>query len=346
MAMVRELKRIRLAAVQAAPVFLEREATVQKACRLIEEAGREGADVIVFPEGFIPGFPHWYEFYPARHPKVRELLIRLLLHSVEVPGPVVDALSQAARRAGAYVVMGINERLPHSAGTLYNAQLIFDRQGRLVGHRRKIMPTFTERLVHTGGDGRDVLVVEAEFGGLGALICGENSNPLLRYTLLAQGEVVHAASWPAFPLKIHTRNLASLDFRVRNYAFENRVFVASAAGVFTEQMADEMGLSPEQRDLIAGPGAHSLIVNPHGEVLAGPYPHGETILYADADLTEVLDGRTIHHVAGHYQRFDIFQLHLNRQPLRPLHEAGSFTGVPLGAPAPQVPGGGGAGQGA
>lgn len=225
-------------------------------------------------------------------------------------------------------MVGINEKIPNSVGTLYNAQLIFDRQGKLIGHRRKIMPTFYERLIHSSGDEPDIQVAPTDFGGLGALICGENSNPLLRYALLAQGELVHAASWPSFPLKQHKRNLGSLDFRVKNYAFEGKVFVVSAAEVFDRAMAEVMGLDDAQIEMLAGAGAYSMIVNPHGQVLAGPEPDRETILYAEAELEEIIDGRLIHHVTGHYQRFDIFQVSINRKPLIPLLELSDSASSP------------------
>ena len=142
-----------MAAVQAAPVFFNREASVDKACALIREAGQNGARVIGFPEGFIPGHPVWFHFHPFISPKSLIWGTECVENAVEIPGPATDALCAAARDADAYVVMGLCERRPHTTGTLYNTQLFIDRFGRIIGKHQKIQPTIGERLVHTGGFG-------------------------------------------------------------------------------------------------------------------------------------------------------------------------------------------------
>ena len=190
------LPTVTLAAAQAAPVFLNRERTTEKACALIREAGRQGAYVVVFPEGFIPGHPLWYHFYPATDPKSTELATRLFLNAVEIPGPTTEVLCEAAREAGVYVVMGLCERRPGTFGTLYNTQIFIGPDGRILGKHQKIMPTVGERLVHTGGYGDTLRTFPTNFGRIGGLICGESSNPLAVFALMAEYPHVIAVSWP------------------------------------------------------------------------------------------------------------------------------------------------------
>lgn len=300
------------AVVQAAPVFLDREATVAKACRFIEEAADLGAQVIVFPEGYIPAFPYWFNFYIGDHPIHMRFYKELFKNAVAVPSPATDRIGQAARQARAYVVMGINEKEANSYGTMYNTYLFFGPDGGLMGKRRKLVPTVFERLVHTGGDGSTMEVFPTVYGGLSGLICGENTNPLARFTLIAKGEVIHAAAWPAFALARQRNVVAGLDIRIRSHAYEGKIFVLSCTGVFTEDMMDAMELDEEARKLLVDDGGHSSIVNPQGQFLIGPDIHGETVLVADLDMEEVVAGRYLHDITGHYNRFDVFSLRVNR----------------------------------
>ncbi|MBI2997384.1 MAG: hypothetical protein HYY46_02830 [Deltaproteobacteria bacterium] len=174
--------KFKVAAVQAAPVFLDREKTTEKACRLIREAGKEGARVIGFPEAYIPGFPHWFDYRIARDCK--PLIMELFKNSVEIPGPVTDTLCEAAREAGATVVMGVNEREPGTLGTLFNTQLFIGPDGKILGKHRKLVPTWTERLVHAGGDASTLKIFHIDVGPVGGLICGENTNSFYRMALL------------------------------------------------------------------------------------------------------------------------------------------------------------------
>ncbi|MGE0629638.1 MAG: carbon-nitrogen hydrolase family protein [Hyphomicrobiaceae bacterium] len=304
---------VRLAAVQAAPVWLDREATVTKACRLIEEAADNGAKMIGFPEGYIPGFPDWYHWHMPRSRQSIAFSKGLFKNAVEVPGPVVDTLATAARRAGAFVVIGVNERDKGTMGTLYNSLLFFGPDGTLMGVHRKLMPTMTERLVHSTGDGSSVRTYPTPYGTLGGLICGENTNSLARFALLAQHERVHVASWPAFPGG--KRNHDAIDIRVRYHAFEGRVFIISAAGVFDDACLDAMEVSAEQRKEIACRGGHSGILGPDGNYISGPADDTEQIVYGDADLEKIVEGKLSHDLTGHYNRFDVFTLQM-RAPSR------------------------------
>ena len=314
------LPKLKGAVVQAAPVFLDREATAAKACRFIEEAADLGAQVIVFPECYIPAFPHWFSFYPAEHSLVMRFYRELFKNAVVVPSPTTDQIGQAARKARAYVVMGINEKEPNSYGTLYNTSLYFSPDGELMGKHRKLVPTIYERMVHTGGDGSTLDVFDTAYGGLSSLICGENTNPLARFTLLAKGEVIHAALWPALALTHQATVISGLDIRIKSCAYEGRIFVLSSTGVFTEEMKDAMELDEAARKQFTGDGAHSAIVNPLGQFLVGPDVHGETVLCAELDIEEVVAGRYMHDITGHYNRFDVFTLSVNRSTHHPLNE--------------------------
>lgn len=298
--------------VQAAPVFLDREATVTKACRLIEEAIDLGAQVIVFPECYIPDYPHWFSFYTPDNPIVMRLYKELFKNAMVVPSRATEQIGQAAKKARAYVVMGINEKEANSYGTLYNTCLFFGSNGELLGKHRKLVPTVYERLVHTGGDGSTLEVFDTIYGGLSGLICGENTNPLAKFALLAKGEVIHAATWPAFPLARHANVIGGIDIRVKAHAYDGQVFVLSSAGIFTEEMKDAMELNQAARKQFVSDGAHSGIVNPQGQYLVGPDVHGETVLCAELDMEDIVANKYLHDVIGHYNRFDVFRLRVNR----------------------------------
>lgn len=190
-----EYPRFRAAAVQAAPVFLDKEATIEKACRLIKEAADNGANLIVFPEAYIPTYPYWPKEIRGRSPGYRAF-VKLFKNSVEIPSRDTDILCEAARKAAAYVVMGLNERDKELKGTLYNTCLFIDKTGRIMGKHRKLMPTYGERCVWGLGDGSDLKVFDTDYGRMGGLICGEHFMTLSRFALFAKGEQIHVAQWP------------------------------------------------------------------------------------------------------------------------------------------------------
>jgi len=308
--------KVKAAAVQAAPVLLDREATAAKACRLISEAGDAGAQIIGFPESYIPAHPYWYDFYRIGDPICQRFNLELFKNAVVIPSPTTDKIGKAARQAKAYVVIGCAEKDSGSHGTLYNTQIVFGPDGRLLGKHRKLICTGGERLVHAPGDGSTLLTYETPFGGLSSLICGENINSLARTALLLDGEIVHVASWPAFATRGFEQQSHTIDVRMRYYAFEGRIFVISAAAVWTEEMKGVLELDTAARSRFFGEGGHSGILGPNGDYLAGPKDGGETIIYADLDMEDIARGRVLQDVTGHYQRFDIFSLHVNRTPQR------------------------------
>ena len=302
---------IRAAAVQAEPVVLDREATIEKACRLIQEAAGQGARLIVFPETFIPVYPDLVAWgrgladFDA--PRAKQAWARLWRNSVEIPGPAMDVLRQAASRAKAVVVMGVNERTPlnHS---LYNTVVLIGPDGEIIGKHRKLVPTNHERMVWAEGDGSTLKVFDTPAGKLGSLICWENWMPLARYALYAQGEQIHLAP------TAYDSELALVN--ARNTAAEGRVFVVSVCALLRKssypadfELKAELADAPEF--LEAG---GSAIIGPDGAVLAGPLWKEEGILYADLDLNRIVEEHQLLDVVGHYARPDVLGLRFDDSP--------------------------------
>lgn len=321
-----EPKKTRVAAIQASPVFLNLDATVQKAVALTEKAAAKGAETVVFPETWLPGYPVWASRIPAwrLHEAGRRLFARLFQNSVEVPGLATEALGRAARKAGVNLVMGVNERdAEFGRGSLYNTILYFGRDGRLLGKHRKLMPTFHERTIWAPGDASGLGPHDTSAGRLGGLICWEHWMPLSAYALAAQGEQVHAALWPS------TYGLGEVEGEMvqtasRHYAFQGRSFVVAACGWLEKgELPNDFELAKEAREwpdrlLVGG----SAIIAPDGRYLAGPSYEGEDILYADLDLGEIPRQKQSLDVAGHYARPDVFQLTVDRSRHLPLQVIG------------------------
>ena len=298
-----------VAAVQAAYVLMDREATTRKVEALIEEAAATGAELIVFPEAFVPGTPIWIDSVPIWDGD-EAWFARLVDQAVVVPGPTTDRIGAAARAAGAYVVVGIDEREPHGS-TIFNTLLYFGRDGRLLEKHRKLMPTGSERTVWGMGDGSTLNVVPTDLGRLGGLICWENYMPLARFHLYAQGVQV----WVAPTLAQGDGWIATM----RHIAREGRVWVV---GVNPCVHVDQIPADFPDRDRVwrvpdegepddeaqwVEPG-NSVICNPNGEIVAGPLRHEEGILTAEVDPSQVDSARRLFDPVGHYNRPDVFQL--------------------------------------
>ncbi len=319
--------KLKVAAIQAAPIFLNREATVEKACALIKEAGAAGASVVGFPEGFIPGHPLWYHFHPATSSHSLKLATELFKNAVEIPGPATDPLCRAAREARVHVVMGLCEKRPGTFGTLFNTQLFIDDEGRILGKHQKLVPTVGERLVHTGGYGDTLHAFQTKYGKISGLICGENSNPLAVFALIAEGTMIHVASWPS------TRNKGSsfpasdrAESAGRAVAMMSKAYVINALGALNEPMIEMLAATDEDRAFLHNPNnsGGSTIVNPLSDVIAGPLGMGEGILYADIDLENGVRAKISHDFAGHYNRADIFNVRINRTAPQ-LHQSYEIT---------------------
>ncbi|WP_370941848.1 carbon-nitrogen hydrolase family protein [Amycolatopsis sp. cg5] len=302
----------RAAAVQAAPVFLDTAATVEKACRLIETAAAKGARLIAFPEVFVSAYPYWnWTLNPVQGGPWFERLYR---SAIDVPGPEVATLCAAAREAGAHVVIGVNERDPYSAGTLYNSVLLIGADGELLGVHRKLVPTWAEKLTWGHGDGSSVRVHETSIGRLGALACGENTNPLARFALLAQGEQVHVASYIALPVAPPDYDMAdAIRLRSAAQSFEGKTFTVVACSTISEEMVELLGHDEATRKLLRREHcALSGVFGPDGRPIGEPLIDAEGIVYADLDLAKSIQAKQMHDVIGHYNRFDVFSLTLDR----------------------------------
>jgi nitrilase len=295
----------KVAAVQASPVFLNRDATIDKACELIAEAGREGARLIVFPEAFIPAYPDWVWKIPSGEEEVlNELYAELLANSVTIPGDATERLCRAARLANAYVVIGMSERNAEASGaSLYNTLLYIDAQGQILGKHRKLVPTGGERLVWAQGDGSTLQVYDTPLGKLGGLICWENYMPLARYTMYAWGTQIYVAvTWDRGQPWLST---------LRHIAKEGRVYVIGCCiAMRKDDIPDRYAMKQKfyaEADEWINIG-DSAIVNPEGQFIAGPVRKQEEILYAELDPKMMQGPKWMLDVAGHYARPDIFQL--------------------------------------
>ena len=317
---------VKVAAAQMAPVFLDREATVEKASAIIAEAGAEGADIIGFPEGFIPAHPAWYGYQPAAGGKSGPLARELFQNAVEIPGPATEALSAACRAASINAVVGVCEKRPGTNGTMFNTQLFIGADGKILGKHQKLAPTVGERLVHTGGWGDTLTTFPTPFGNVSGLICGENSNPLAVYVMLAMNSVVHVASWP--PHFGGGRSMQqTIDAVGPGLARTLCAFVINTGGIVTDELIDLYAASDADRahmEQLKDLGSAS-IVGPFGNVIAGPMGPGEGILYADVDLNDVLSAKMNHDFAGHYNRFDVFKVTVNREVPVALNEEGAMA---------------------
>lgn len=304
----------KVAAIQASPVFMNRDDCIQKACELIADAADGGAQLAVFPEAWIPGFPIWIECSLGaalwEHRPAKNAFVRLTANAVEIPGPATEALCDAAAVSGCGVVMGVTEReRGHRHGTLYNTIIFIDANGQLLGKHRKLVPTYAERMIWGPGDGSTLGAFDSVVGRISGLICWEHWMPLARHAIHTTGEQVHAALWPEVD-EIH--HVAS-----RHYAFEARCFVVAVGCVLRRaQIPDDMeifredGIAPEKQLLSGG----SAIIGPDGRYLAGPADLEETILYADLDTSLIAAEHQIFDSVGHYARPDIFKVSVDRTP--------------------------------
>ena len=301
------LSTFKVAAIQASSILFDSDAGVDKACELIRKAADLGARLAVFPECFLPGYPIWFDFYTATHKKTFLFYRKLFESSIEIPDRRIAQLCDVARETNIIVVMGICERLPKTTGTLYNSQVFIDNCGRVLGVRRKLVPTHKERIVHAPGFGTMLRVYETEIGRIGGLICGENSNPLAKFHYMSQGEVLHAASWPAYFFTMEMSE--NIGFVSKALAYENKVFVINSAAVIDEENLNAIDVNMDSLpdNFLASNGGSS-IVAPSAEILAGPVMAEEQILCCEIDTDDIITRKMIHDFSGHYNRFDVFSL--------------------------------------
>jgi nitrilase len=296
---------IRAAVVQAAPVPFDCDRSLSKALEFIDAAASRSAQVVVFPEAFLSGYPKLLDFGAVvgkRTHEGRVLFRRYFESAIDVPGPVTDALGAACKDRGIHLVIGVIER---DGGTLYCTALFFSPDGALLGKHRKVMPTAMERLIWGFGDGSTLGVFETAVGRIGAVICWENYMPLLRASMYAKGVQLYCAP------TVDDRETWAPS--MQHIAFEGRCFVLSAVQYLRRtDYPSSIDLPATESDVIIKGG--SVIVNPQGQILAGPNRTGECVLTADLNLDEIIEGKFDLDVTGHYARPDIFKLEVNDAP--------------------------------
>jgi nitrilase len=319
-----EQRKIRVAAVQIAPDLVTLEGTLSRVLQAIDEAAGRGAKLVVFPETFLP----WYPYFSFIRPPVLTGAehLRLYEQAVVVPGPVTETVSAAARRYGAVVVLGINER---DHGSLYNAQLIFDADGTLALKRRKITPTFHERMIWGQGDGAGLKVVETAVGRVGALACWEHYNPLARYALMTQHEEIHVAQFPGS--LVGPIFAEQIEVTIRHHALESGCFVVNATGWLTEEQIASITPDPGLQKALRG-GCMTAIISPEGAHVVPPLTQGEGILVADLDMALILKRKRMMDSVGHYSRPELLRLLHDNRPA-PQVETVTAPVAPLNFPS-------------
>ncbi|WP_457811531.1 carbon-nitrogen hydrolase family protein [Sinorhizobium meliloti] len=311
------------AGAHIAPVYLDPLASAEKACSVIAEAARNGAALVVFSESFLPGFPIWAALYPPI--RSHEHFKRFLNASVYADGPEMERVRKAASDNGVFVSIGFSERNPASVAGLWNSNVLISDTGEILIHHRKLVATFFEKLVWDPGDGAGLVVADTRIGRIGGLICGENTNPLARYSLMAQAEQVHLSSYPPiWPTRVPTEsdnydNRAANRIRAAAHCFEAKCFGIVVAGRFDEKARQSIALDdPAIAAIIdASPRASSFFLGPTGTQI-GDEMIDEGIGYAFIDLDECVEPKRFHDVVAGYNRFDIFDVTVNRTRRNPI----------------------------
>lgn len=359
---------LRAAACHVSPIFLNASKTTEKALSLINQAKRCSANLIVFPESFIPAFPYWSSL---RSPSENHDLFKMMAkESLYIDGPEITAIRQAARDTKSIISLGLSEKARYSSATLFNSNIIIGSDGEILVHHRKLQPTFYEKLTWSPGDGFGLRVAETAWGRIGALVCGENTNPLARYSLMAEGEQVHISSWPGvWPTRmpdtvavgsavkanleasgeeeggnstapttsVNYDNIRANRTRAAAHCFEAKCFgimcsghVGSDAIELSSAGARDPSLTAKALD--ASPRGATMFLDPTGAPLPAFTINPDTgrkqsieflqkeegILYADLNLEDCVEGKQYHDLVGGYQRFDVFDLKVDRRRRLPV----------------------------
>ncbi|OED00837.1 Nit6803 family nitrilase [Rhizobium sp. YK2] len=301
---------VRAAAVQIAPDLTSREKTLARVLEAIHEAAGKGAELAVFPETFVP----WYPYFSFVLPPVLsgKEHVRLYDEAVTVPSAATEAIATAARNHGIVVVLGVNER---DHGSLYNTQLVFNADGTLILKRRKITPTFHERMIWGQGDASGLTVVESHVGRIGALACWEHYNPLARYALMAQHEEIHVAQFPGS--MVGPIFAEQIEVTIRHHALESGCFVVNATGWLTDEQIASITPDQNLQKALRG-GCMTAIISPEGKHLAPPLTEGEGILIADLDMSLITKRKRMMDSVGHYARPELLHLVIDGRATAPM----------------------------
>lgn len=340
------LRQVRAAICHISPVFLSADRTTTKVIKHVQQAAKQSANLVVFPETFIPAFPVWSALHtPYQN---HEFFFRMAEESIYADGEEMRSVREAAKQNGVLVNIGFSEKSRHSTATLYNSNMLIGTNGEVLVHHRKLMPTFFEKLTWSPGDGAGLRVAETSFGNIGTLICGENTNPLARYALMTQAEQIHISTWPGiWPTRAsedtsedgkttvnsstNYDNIAANRIRGAAHCFEAKCFGILSAGLIDEECKEVISAGSSRPDIMkaqlnAAPQAASMFLKPTGALLQGFTIDDKTgvkqhkdflqqepdILYADLDLSQCVEGKQYHDVTGGYQRLDVFDFKVNR----------------------------------
>lgn len=337
-------RQVRAAICHISPVFLSAQRTTDKVLKHIQQAAKQSTNLVVFPETFIPAFPVWSALQAPY--KNHDFFFRMTEESVYADGEEMRSIREMTKQAGVLVNIGFSERSRHSTATLYNSNMLIGNDGEVLVHHRKLMPTFFEKLTWSPGDGAGLRVAKTQFGNIGTLICGENTNPLARYALMAQAEQIHISTWPGiWPTRafdspdnnkqsntgVYYDNIAANKIRGAAHCFEAKCFGILSAGLLDDACKDVLSSASGQPETIraqldTSPQAASMFLDPTGALLPGFVVDEKTgekeekgflqkepgILYADLNLSQCVEGKQYHDVTGGYQRLDVFDLKVNR----------------------------------
>jgi nitrilase len=334
------------AACHVSPITLSAAKTTEKCISLINQAAKNSANLVVFPESYIPAFPVWSAIQAPTQNHV--FFERMAKESIFVDGEEMHAIRDTAKQTGTVVSVGISEKVRYSTATMFNSNIIIGSDGEILVHHRKLMPTFFEKLTWSPGDGHGLRVANTPFGKIGALICGENTNPLARYALMAQGEQVHISTWPSvWPTVVQTGqeiagrrpnydNATANRMRAATHCFENKCFGILCAGHLGEATIEALTSLTDKpgymsHSLAMSQRASTMFLDPTGAALpshtidpdsgekteTGFLQMEEGILYAELDLEKCVEGKQYHDVVGGYQRLDVFDLRVDRTRRKP-----------------------------
>lgn len=318
---IKKSKKIKVFAAQISSVFIDKDATIEKIEKLTKQVSSNS--LIAFGESAVPCFPVWNLVHrPIDQHKFYKLLYE---NAIEIGDESYQRLAEIAKENKIYLSVGITEKSSKSHGTMWNTNLLFDTQGRLINKRRKLVPTWAEKLTWANGDASGLEPVDTALGKIGVLICGENTNTLARFALLAQGEQIHIATYPpAWPFDRPTGKnydlLEAIKIRAAAHSFEGKIFTLVASGILDEEAIKFIANGDKEvmEILQSSPQPVSAIFGPTGELVSEPIIGKEGVVSAEIDLSECIKWKQIHDITGGYNRFDIFKLILNKEELEPI----------------------------